>query len=111
MKKIKKPIIQGYDWGELIPHILNKNYDSEKDQELLNELRSRIEELSILIDNKNKTKKDLYDIKITRRFIDRLAWGKKRYCYDGEIFKGLSRIKDNSTFLRYVSALLENCWV
>jgi hypothetical protein len=110
MKKVKKSIIKGYDWGELIPYILDKNYDGEKDKELLEELRERIASLSIFIDGEIVTKKDLYDIKIIRRFIDRLSWGKKRYCYDGELFKGLSRIKDNSTFLRFVADLLECCW-
>ena len=59
MKKIKKPIIKGQDWSELIPYILNKNYDDEKDKELLNELDERIMSLSISCCLKN-SKKDLF---------------------------------------------------
>jgi hypothetical protein len=56
-------------------------------------------------------KADDLDIYICRKFLKKLICGLKKYkMYDYELYIGLSKIKEDKTFLEYFSVLLSRMW-
>lgn len=59
-------------------------------------------------DNYQKEHKIVHDMRL---FLSGIIKGKRRYYYGNEIYKGLSKIKDNDTFVKYFCTLLPYMWV
>lgn len=108
--KSNKPInkIEGRDWQELVPPLLNKEWDSDQDDEIKEELARKMEYLQDRINStKVLTNVEMHQVKIFRQYIKRLAKNAMAELECGPIYKGLSECK-TWTMLQYSAVLLRS---
>jgi len=101
--------IIGYDWAELTEPLLGIKYEppedmllSEYEDDISEKIKTKLAELSYISEGQEEK------IKNVRKFVKLLS--KNDATKRRELVKGLYRIKDDATFLKYTSILLRNLW-
>jgi hypothetical protein len=113
MKKEQKSKFEGWDWSELVYHfgLEPGEFDPHDMEAEAKPLREYLNKIYKNLVYEQLTEKDKQDILDCREYLEAFIECGKKIHFGMSIYKGLSKVKEDETFLIYFNLLINYMWV
>jgi hypothetical protein len=100
---------KGFDWTEL-GKAFGVDWDGEDEPRLEKELQAILQDISSELTLGTPSKEAKAGVRAVRRFVQKLSKKAARWGYSAPVWEGVGKVKDDWTFIQFVSHLLTWMW-